>query len=85
MLTAVQGIYQNGQIVLAEKPENVYDDTPVVVTFLTPAMYLHDYGIDRVQAEELRERLATFAEDWNSPEMDVYDDYEASKAKLSTG
>ena len=85
MLTSVQGVYQNGQIVLLEKPENMYDDTPVVVTFLTPTMYLRDYGIDRVQAAELRERLAPFAEDWNSPEMDIYDDYEAASAKLSKG
>jgi len=82
MLTAVQGVYQDGQIFLAEKPQNVRDETPVVVTFLTPTMYLHDYGIDRAQAVELRERLATFAEDWDCPEMDVYDDYDVSKAKL---
>jgi len=26
--------------------------------------------------------LASFAEDWDSPEMDVYDDYDAAKARL---
>ena len=31
-------------------------------------------GIDEQQAAELRARLGAFAEDWNSPEMDVYDD-----------
>jgi hypothetical protein len=85
MLTAIQGVYQNGKIVLAEEPENVREDTPVVVTFLTRAIYLREYGIEQAQASELRERLATFAEDWDSPEMDVYDDYDAVKAGLPTG
>jgi hypothetical protein len=26
--------------------------------------------------------LATFAEDWDSPEMDIYDNYDAVKANL---
>ena len=31
-------------------------------------------GIDAAQAEELRARLKTFAEDWNRPEADIYDE-----------
>lgn len=31
-------------------------------------------GIDEDQAEDLRNRLAAFAEDWDRPEMAVYDD-----------
>lgn len=45
---------------------------------------LVDYGIGPAQAVELRARLATFAEEWERPEMDVYDDYDAAKAKFST-
>ena len=30
-------------------------------------------GIDPDQAADLRHRLAAFAEDWELPEMDVYD------------
>ncbi len=30
-------------------------------------------GIDETQAAELRARLKTFAEDWNRPEADIYD------------
>lgn len=30
-------------------------------------------GIDEAQAADLRARLATFAEDWEHPDMDVYD------------
>jgi hypothetical protein len=26
--------------------------------------------------------LGTFAEEWNSPDMDLYDNYDAAKAKL---
>lgn len=35
---------------------------------------LQALGIDRAQAAELRASFATF-EDWNAPEMDVYNDY----------
>ena len=37
------------------------------------AIDLQSRGINREQAENLRARLQSFAEDWNSPEMDVYD------------
>ena len=30
-------------------------------------------GIDEPQAADLRSRLSAFAEDWNRPEMDIYD------------
>ncbi len=43
---------------------------------------LKDYGIDPAQAAEIRASLASFADEWNQPEMDVYDDYEAAKARL---
>jgi len=85
MLTAVHGVFQDGKIILVETPENVSDDTPVVVTFLTPTIYLSDHGINQAQAAELRERFATFSEDWDSPEMAVYDDYDTAKTKLSSG
>jgi hypothetical protein len=38
-------------------------------------------SIDEAQAADLRARLATFTEEWNNPEMDVYDGYDAVKAK----
>lgn len=43
---------------------------------------LAEHDIDPAQAAELRARLATFAGEWDRPEMDVYDDYDASKACL---
>ena len=41
---------------------------------------LQKRGIDKAQAADLRERLATFAEDWESPEMSIYDNYDAAKS-----
>jgi hypothetical protein len=35
---------------------------------------LRERGIDETQAEDLRRRLASFAEDWDSPEMSAYGD-----------
>jgi hypothetical protein len=35
---------------------------------------LLERGVDEAQAADLRRRLATFAEDWDRPEMAVYDD-----------
>ncbi len=64
MLTTIQGIYRDGKVVLSEKPMNVGNETPVIVTFLTvPYGALESRGIDRKQALALRERLAAFAED----------------------
>ena len=34
------------------------------------------YQIDKIQAADLRARLACFAVEWDRPEMAVYDDYE---------
>jgi hypothetical protein len=83
MLTTIQGTYRSGRIELAEVPRNVREDTPVIVTFLAPApIDLRTRGIDETQAADLRASLATFAEDWDSPEMDIYDNYDAAKAKL---
>ncbi len=45
---------------------------------------LRERGIDAAQAAEMRARLASFAEDWESPEMDVYNNYDEEKAKLQT-
>jgi hypothetical protein len=83
MLTTIQGVYRSGRIELAQVPRDVREDTPVIVTFLTSApIDLRSRGINETQAADLRARLAAFAEDWDSPEMDIYDDYDAAKAKL---
>jgi hypothetical protein len=83
MLKTIEGIYRNGKIELSEVPSDVRDETHVIVTFLEPKLIdLRARGINEEKAAELRARLATFAEDWDSPEMDIYDDYDAAKASL---
>jgi len=83
MLTAIRGIYRDGKIELTEIPTNVRAETPVVVTFLEPGhIDLRARGIDEAQAADLRARLATFVAEWESPEMNVYDNYDAAKASL---
>jgi len=66
-----------------EIPPDVRDETPVIVTFLTSgSIKLSSRNIDEVQAADLRARLTTFSEEWISPEMDIYDNYDAAKSKL---
>ncbi len=43
---------------------------------------LQDYGINPAQAAEIKASLASFAEEWSQPGMDVYDDYDAAKLRL---
>ena len=43
---------------------------------------LNDYGVNATQAAEIRASLASFAEDWNQPQMDVYDNYDAAQARI---
>lgn len=83
MLRTVHGRYRGGKIELAQQPNNVSEDTPVIVTFLEADLIdLRAYGFDKAAAAELRARLATFAEDWDSPEMDDYDNYETVYTSL---
>ena len=80
MLRTVEGVYKNGKIDVAEMPESVPEGTRVIVTFLESAgIDLRKIGIDEAQAADLRSRLSTFAEDWDDPSMDVYDDYDKYK------
>ena len=83
MATALHGVYRRGRIELLKTPANVREETPVLVTFLNAAgVDWRDQGIDEAEAADLRARLATFADDWENPEMDVYDNYDAVKASL---
>lgn len=42
-----------------------------------PAVDLRAHGIEEAQASSLRARLKPFAEDWDRPEMGVYDEIPA--------
>jgi len=81
MLVSVEGVYRNGRIELTENPNNVPEGTCVIVTFVgSNDIDLASQGINREQAEALRASLDTFSDDWNSPEMSIYDNYDAAKA-----
>lgn len=55
------------------------------MTFLeSPSIELQARGIALEQAADLRARLAAFAEEWESPEMEIYDDYDAASPRLPT-
>ena len=83
MLKSVEGGYRDGKVELAEAPTDVRDDTRVIVTFLGSSYIdLEERGVDQEQAAGLRARLAAFAEEWDSPEMDIYDDYDSAKSRL---
>jgi hypothetical protein len=75
MLKSVEGIYRDGKIELLGPAPQV-EEARVVVTFL-PAKnsnLLADHGITPAQAAELRAKFGAIAEDWDSPEMDIYDE-----------
>ncbi len=72
MLT-IEGQYKNGQIILSEIPKNV-EESKVLISFLaTREINLSERGVDQRQAAELRAKLNAMSDDWNAPEMDVYD------------
>jgi len=83
MLKTIEGVFRNGKIEFVEQPGEIADETRVLVTFLQSKIIdLKTYGIDQVQAAELRSRLASFAEDWEQPDMDGYDDYDTAKQAI---
>lgn len=55
MLKTVEGIYLNGQIELAQTPQDVSDRAQVLVTFLAPGK------IDPIKLRQLIDRLETIA------------------------
>lgn len=66
---------------LAENPSHVFEGSWVRATSVrSNDINLESQGIDKEQAESLRASLATFSDDWDSPEMSVYDNYDAAKA-----
>ena len=73
-MRSIEGVYRKGKVELAE-PAPDQAEGRVIVTFLagSTAVDLDQRGINPQQAEDLRARLSTFAEDWQLPEMDVYD------------
>lgn len=87
MLTTIEGVYHNGKIELSEIPQNIREDMIVLVTFFSPQTYegsidLQSRGIDRAHAADLRARLGAFTEEWDSPEMAIYDHYDRTESPI---
>jgi hypothetical protein len=80
-----KGTVKNGVVVLAADAR-LADGTQVRVEPVdgeeSGAVDLRSRGINKTQAAELRARMGAFAEDWDSPEMEQYNNYDAAKANL---
>lgn len=75
MVKSVEGIYRNGKVELLEPLEEA-EGSRVIVTWVHSAgpVDLRERGINESQAADLRHRLVSFADDWDRPEMDAYDE-----------
>jgi hypothetical protein len=75
MMKSVEGIYRDGRVELLEPLEGA-DGARVIVTLVPSAeqVDLQERGLDESQAADLRHWLSRFAEDWDRPEMSVYDE-----------
>lgn len=81
MLQSIEGIYRDGTIELSETPAEI-KESRVIITFLNENgekkstkgnINLAERGISKEDAAKQRAAFATFAEDWERPEMDIYD------------
>ncbi|AFZ46767.1 hypothetical protein Cyast_0795 [Cyanobacterium stanieri PCC 7202] len=83
MLKTITGIYQQGKINISQYPENIKEGTQVIITFLeSNQIDLESRGINKQEAQNIRENLSIFEDDWTKEEMNIYDDYEQHKANL---
>jgi len=78
MLQSVEGIFRDGKVELVETPPDVKEGR-VIVTFLPPKgpVDTRAVGISEAEAATMRWQFETIAEDWEQPEMDVYDDLQS--------
>lgn len=78
MTTSVPGVFRGGRVELTEQPNNVPEDTPVLVTFVTSTtdVDLRAHGIEEHTAAEIRTSLSRFTEEWDAPGMEAYDRYD---------
>ena len=80
-----RGTIKNGVVVLppdAQLPDGITVRVEPVNGEGPGGVDLQSRGIDQAQAAGIRAGLAAFAEDWDSLEMDSYNNYDAAKANL---
>jgi hypothetical protein len=81
-MSSVEGVYRDGKVELVERPRELKEGTRVIVTFLeNGSVNLNALGWSEKQAGEVRNQLASFSEEWDSPDMSAYDNYHARKPK----
>ncbi len=74
MVKAIEGVFRNGKIEFLEQVPAEVQERVIVTFFLADKkIELASRGVNPEQSLDLKQRLKTFAEDWNRPEMDVYD------------
>lgn len=73
MAKSVDGIYSNEKVELVERFEIEGPSISVAAVQPVKAIDLCERGINESQVRDLRRRLGTFREDWDSPEMSAYD------------
>jgi len=75
MMKSIEGIFRDGKIELL-KPALQETESRVLVTFfpIPGKIDLREMGVSEAEAAEMRNRVASFAEDWDRPEMDIYDE-----------
>lgn len=75
MLQSVQGVFRDGKVEFTEPVPRI-EQARVLITFLPESgpIDLQKLRIDTTAAVELRSRFGLIAEDWERPEMDVYDE-----------
>lgn len=75
MLKTVKGHYKDGQIELYEKPH--LKESDIIITFLnseeTGEVKIQASGISKEEAQDLKNRLRSFEEDWSAEGMEIYD------------
>jgi hypothetical protein len=75
VLEFVENLEQNGNLAKPEGTSSTMENEQ------ERHVELNELGMTSAQAADLRASLTTF-EDWNDPEMDLYDDYDQNLASL---
>ena len=81
MIQTVEGVFRDGKVQLLEEPANIRE-ARVIVTLLPEANEPpSETSFTPEEVAELRGKLAAWEEDWNTPGMEQYDDYEARRRR----
>ena len=74
VLETIQALPAEQQEQVLKYAQDLQKNQALGVSTYDGSIDLAERGIDAEQAADLRSRLQTFAEDWDSPEMKAYDE-----------